>query len=65
MAGRVKTMMRFKAVVIEMVVTVLRRLCKRGSVVKSGTSRDAQWALAPAHSYDVVANEEPGHITGA
>jgi hypothetical protein len=37
-----------KAVVIEMVVTVLRRLCKDGSVVKSGTSRDAQWALAPS-----------------
>jgi hypothetical protein len=37
-----------KAVVIEMVLTVLRRLCKNGSVVKSGTSRDAQWALAPS-----------------
>src|ERR1700687_4250380 len=37
-----------KAVVIEMVVTVLRRLCKRDSVVKSGTSRDAQWVLAPS-----------------
>jgi hypothetical protein len=37
-----------KAVVIEMVVTVLRRLCKEGSAVKSGTSRDAQWMLAPS-----------------
>ena len=37
-----------KAVIAEMVVTILRRLCKRGSVVKSGTSRDAQWALAPS-----------------
>lgn len=37
-----------KAVIAEMVVTILRSLCKRGSVVKSGTSRDAQWALAPA-----------------
>ena len=35
-----------KAVIGEMVVTILRRLSKRGSVVKSGTSRDAQWALA-------------------
>jgi hypothetical protein len=26
-------------------LTVLRRLAKRGAVVKSGTSRDAQWAL--------------------
>ena len=37
-----------KAVVIEMVITVLRRFCKDGSVVKSGTSRDAQWTLAPS-----------------
>jgi hypothetical protein len=37
-----------KAVVIEMVVTVLRRLCKDGSVIKSGTTQDAQWALAPS-----------------
>jgi hypothetical protein len=28
-----------------MVLTVLRRLRKRGTVVKHGTSRDAQWAL--------------------
>jgi hypothetical protein len=37
-----------KAVVIEMVVTVLRRLCKDGSVIKSGTTQDAQWTLAPS-----------------
>jgi hypothetical protein len=37
-----------KAVVIEMVVTVLRRLCKDGSVIKSGTTQDAQWTLASA-----------------
>ena len=30
----------------ERVLTVLRRLAKRGTVVKSGTSRNAQWALA-------------------
>ena len=37
-----------KTVMIEMVFTVLRRLCKDGSVIKSGTTQDAQWALAPA-----------------
>ena len=37
-----------KGVVIEMVVTVLRRLCKDGSVIKSGTTQDAQWTLAPS-----------------
>ena len=35
-----------KGIVAERVLTVLRRLAKRGAVVKSGTSRDAQWALA-------------------
>jgi hypothetical protein len=34
--------------VTDMVLTVLRRLCKRETVVKSGTSRNAQWALAPS-----------------
>jgi hypothetical protein len=34
--------------VTDMVLTVLRRLCKRGEVAKSGASRNAQWALSPA-----------------
>lgn len=34
------------AAVTEMVLTVLRRLCKRGTVTKSGASRNAQWSLA-------------------
>jgi hypothetical protein len=37
-----------KGVVIEMLVTALRRLGKDGSVVKSGTSRDVQWTLVPS-----------------
>jgi hypothetical protein len=36
----------FKEIVAERALTVLRRLVKRGAVVKSGTSRNAQWALA-------------------
>ena len=36
----------FKEIVAERVLTVLRRLAKRGEAVKSGTSRDGQWALA-------------------
>ena len=36
----------FKAIVAGRALTVLRCLAKRGAVVKSGTSRDAQWALA-------------------
>jgi len=34
--------------VTDMVLTVLRRLSKQGDIAKSGTSRDAQWTLAPA-----------------
>jgi hypothetical protein len=34
--------------VTDMVLTVLRRLSKRETVSKSGTSRNAQWALAPS-----------------
>jgi hypothetical protein len=34
--------------VTDMTLTVLRRLCKRETVVKSGTTRNAQWALAPS-----------------
>jgi hypothetical protein len=34
--------------VTDMVLTVLRRLSKREEVAKSGTSRNAQWALAPS-----------------
>jgi hypothetical protein len=36
----------FKEIVADRVLTVLRRLAKRGAAVKSGTSRKAQWALA-------------------
>jgi hypothetical protein len=36
----------FKKIVADRVLTVLRRLAKRGTVTKSGTSRDAKWALA-------------------
>src|SRR5207253_3740728 len=35
----------FKEIVAERVLTVVRRLAKRGAVAKSGTSRDAKWAL--------------------
>ena len=34
--------------VADIAVTALRRLCKRETVTKSGTSRNAQWALAPS-----------------
>jgi hypothetical protein len=37
-----------KTTVIEMVLIVLRRLYKDGSVIKSGTTQDAQWTLAPS-----------------
>jgi hypothetical protein len=37
----------FKEIVAERVLTVLRRIAKRGTVAKTGTSRNAQWALAP------------------
>ncbi len=36
----------FKEIVADRALTVLRRLAKRGAVVKHGTSRDAKWALA-------------------
>src|ERR1700738_604585 len=35
----------FKEIVAKRALTVLRRLAKRGIVVKHGTSRDAKWAL--------------------
>ena len=35
----------FKEIVANRALTVLRRLAKRGTVVKHGTSRDARWAL--------------------
>jgi hypothetical protein len=35
----------FKEIVAARALTVLRRLVKRGTVVKRGTSRNAQWAL--------------------
>jgi hypothetical protein len=37
----------FKEIVANRALTVLRRLVKRGAVVKSGTNRNAQWVLAP------------------
>jgi hypothetical protein len=36
----------FKAIVAERVLNVLRGLAKRGEVVRTGTSRNAQWAVA-------------------
>src|ERR1700736_3855519 len=36
----------FKEIVAVRTLTVLRRLVKRGTVAKHGTSRDAQWMLA-------------------
>jgi hypothetical protein len=35
----------FKEIVAVRALTVLRRLTKRGAAVKSGTSRNARWAL--------------------
>jgi hypothetical protein len=37
----------FEEIIAARALTVLRRLAKRGAAVKSGTSRNAQWALAP------------------
>jgi hypothetical protein len=37
----------FKEIVAARALTVLRRLAKRGTVVKHGTSRGAQWMLMP------------------
>jgi hypothetical protein len=37
-----------KEIVADRALTVLRRLAKRGAAVKSGISRNAQWALAPS-----------------
>ena len=42
-----------RSIVADRMLTVLRRLEKRGMVVKHGTSRDAQWALAIAGSGSV------------
>jgi hypothetical protein len=36
----------FKAVISERALGVLRSLAKRGEVVRTGTSRNAQWSLA-------------------
>jgi hypothetical protein len=36
----------FKEIIAERVLTVLRRLAKRGAVAKSGISRNAKWALS-------------------
>jgi hypothetical protein len=38
----------FKEIVAVRALTVLRRLAKRGAAAKSGTSRNAKWALAIA-----------------
>jgi hypothetical protein len=37
----------FKEIVAGRALTVLRRLAKHGAAVKSGSSRNAQWALMP------------------
>ena len=37
----------FKEIVAARALTVLRRLAKRREIVRTGTSRNAQWALAP------------------
>jgi hypothetical protein len=42
----------FKEIIAARALTVLRRLRKRGAVVKHGTSRDAQWALMPMRGLD-------------
>jgi hypothetical protein len=41
-----------KEIVAERALTVLRRLTKRGTVVKHSTSCDAQWALVPTLALD-------------
>jgi hypothetical protein len=38
----------FKAIITARALGVLRGLAKRGEVVRAGTSRNAQWALAPS-----------------
>jgi hypothetical protein len=43
---------QLKEIVAARVLTVLRRLAKRGAVVKHGTSRDAKWA--PVHRLEDV-----------
>jgi hypothetical protein len=35
-----------KAIIAERVLGILRRRAQRGDVIKTGTSRNAQWALA-------------------
>jgi hypothetical protein len=42
----------FKEIVAARVLTVLRRLAKRGRVVKHGTSRNAKWALCEINHYN-------------
>jgi hypothetical protein len=39
---------QLKEIVAGRVLPVLRRLARRGAAVKSGTSRNAQWGLAPS-----------------
>jgi hypothetical protein len=39
----------FKEIVVARALTVLRRLAKRGTAVKSGTSRNAKWVVAIAN----------------
>jgi hypothetical protein len=36
-----------KEIITDRALTVLRRLVKRGEAVRTGTSRNAQWAVAP------------------
>jgi hypothetical protein len=38
----------FKAIITERALSVLRALAKHGNVVRTGTSSNAQWTLAPS-----------------
>jgi hypothetical protein len=40
----------FKAIVTDRALIVLRGLAKRGEVARTGTSRNAQWAVVPSPS---------------
>jgi hypothetical protein len=39
--------MALKEIVAELALAVLRRLAKRGAVIRTGTTRNIQWAVAP------------------
>jgi hypothetical protein len=46
--GRLPRGVPLSEAMIDMILTVLRRLSKRETVTTSGTSRNAQWALVPS-----------------